>query len=272
MFSVLVSANGDSWETGARMDMHASRFGEYSGEEAKPLSHRTPESLRALEGTTAILMYETGVDDPSGAIVRVGRVHDVRVNGSDISFRFAELGRIPRERVEENLSRLRMSRFELSRTHWAIKDGEFPPELIRDMKETPQRYDVVLSFAGEDRGYVEQVAEALSKRGVTFFYDKYEKASLWGKDLGEHLHEIYSKQSNYCLMFISSHYAEKVWTTHEKKAALSRAISEKTGYILPIRFDKTEIPGISSTIGYLDATVESPESVALLVAEKLGRA
>ena len=52
------------------------------------------------------------------------------------------------------------------------------------------KYDVALSFAGEDRAYVEEVAQTLRTLGVSVFYDKFEEAELWGKDLKSHLHDI----------------------------------------------------------------------------------
>ncbi len=60
---------------------------------------------------------------------------------------------------------------------------------------TDQRfeYDVALSFAGEDREYVAQVAAALRENGVRVFDDKYEVATLWGKDLYTHLHDVYKR-------------------------------------------------------------------------------
>ena len=45
------------------------------------------------------------------------------------------------------------------------------------------KYDIALSFAGDDRGYVEQVADALKSNGIKVFYDRYERVALWGKDL-----------------------------------------------------------------------------------------
>lgn len=44
-------------------------------------------------------------------------------------------------------------------------------------------YDVVLSFAGEDREYVEECADILTALGIKVFYDSYEQDVLWGKDL-----------------------------------------------------------------------------------------
>ncbi len=40
-------------------------------------------------------------------------------------------------------------------------------------------YDVALSFAGEDRDYVEEVATILKSFKVRVFYDKFEETNLW---------------------------------------------------------------------------------------------
>lgn len=41
--------------------------------------------------------------------------------------------------------------------------------LLKDRHE----FDVFLSFAGEDRGYFEEVAEILKAQGVRLFYDRF---------------------------------------------------------------------------------------------------
>ena len=97
-------------------------------------------------------------------------------------------------------------------------------------------YEVVLSFAGEDRTYVDPVAAILRENDIELFYDNYEEVSLWGKNLTEHLHKVYSSSARYCVMFISKFYAEKVWPTHERRSAFEKAIISKEEYILPARF------------------------------------
>jgi hypothetical protein len=135
-----------------------------------------------------------------------------------------------------------------------------------------REYDIALSFAGEDRAYVEMVAEQLRARSVKFFYDRYEQADLWGKDLYTHLIDVYRNKAVYTLMFISQHYRDKVWTNHERRAAQSRALQEvDQEYILPARFDDTEILGILPTVNYIDLRETSPVEVAILVVRKLGR-
>jgi len=130
-------------------------------------------------------------------------------------------------------------------------------------------YDVALSFAGEDRAYVEKVAKYLKENGIKVFYDDYEKTELWGKDLYVHLDKVYQKKARYCVMFLSCYYAEKLWTNHERKSAQARAFTEKGEYILPARFDDTGIPGILPTIGYIDLHSLEPEEFGKLIIEKL---
>ena len=131
-------------------------------------------------------------------------------------------------------------------------------------------YDVALSYAGEDRAYADILASILKGSNVKVFYDQYEKPDLWGKNLYTHLSDIYGNKARFCVMFLSQHYASKQWTRHEREAAQARAFSENQEYILPIRLDDTEIPGITSTIAYLRWDQQTPENIADAILEKLG--
>lgn len=132
------------------------------------------------------------------------------------------------------------------------------------------KFDIALSFAGEDREYVDAVANILNQNNVKVFYDKFEEVDLWGKDLGIHFDYVYRRQSKYFVPFISVHYEKKVWTNYEVRTAIARAIENKEEYILPVRFDKTELDGIRSTIGYLDISNMSPEELSSKILKKLG--
>lgn len=137
---------------------------------------------------------------------------------------------------------------------------------------TRYEYDVALSFAGEDRAYADQLADCLTKKNVKVFYDKYEEAELWGKDLYEHLASVYKDKAFYCVIFISTHYASKLWTTHERRSAQARAFKESGEYILPLRLDDTEVPGILPTVAYQDLRRTSIDHVCDLVLQKLANA
>lgn len=130
-------------------------------------------------------------------------------------------------------------------------------------------YDIALSFAGEERDYVDRVANLLKERGVKVFYDLFEEADLWGKDLYVHLSEVYHKRARFTVMFISKAYASKLWTNHERKSAQARAFQEAQEYILPARFDDTDIPGVLSTVGYVSLKNRSPENLVSLITKKL---
>lgn len=133
-----------------------------------------------------------------------------------------------------------------------------------------KKYEVAVSFAGEDRQIAEQIALELKRRGVSVFYDKLEQADLWGKDLYQHLSNIYSSCANYCLVFVSKQYVKKKWTKVELRSAQARAFEQEAEYILPIRLDDTVLPGIPPTVGYLDANELSVEEIVNLLLEKLG--
>ena len=137
------------------------------------------------------------------------------------------------------------------------------------MYEEP-KYDVALSFAGEDREYVEAVAAWLRDHGVKVFYDNYEQVELWGKDLYTHLDYVYRKASRYCVIFVSKNYAKKVWTNHERASAQARALEENSEYVLPARFDDTEVPGLRPTVGHLSLKNLEPAKLGELIQEKLG--
>jgi hypothetical protein len=58
---------------------------------------------------------------------------------------------------------------------------------------------------------------------------------------------VYANRARFTVVFISSHYARKLWTNHERKSAQARAFKERSEYLLPARFDDTDVPGILST-------------------------
>jgi len=124
------------------------------------------------------------------------------------------------------------------------------------LPQTPRfnhyEYDIAVSFAGEDRKIVEKYCNQLSFHGLKVFYDEFKKADLWGTNLYDKLDEIYRTKALACVIFISKYYAVKVWTNHERQSAQARAILENKEYILPVKIDDTEIPGIPHTIGYID--------------------
>jgi hypothetical protein len=116
-----------------------------------------------------------------------------------------------------------------------MKSPQFQPAAREETGHLPGRdaeYDVALSFAGEDRAYVERIARLLRLRGVRVFYDEFMTADLWGEDLYVLLDEVYRKKSRFTVIFASEHYARKSWTSHERQSAQARALDEPRAYLL----------------------------------------
>jgi hypothetical protein len=132
-----------------------------------------------------------------------------------------------------------------------------------------RRWDVALSFAGAQRDYVEQVARALKARGVRCFYDADEQIELWGKYLAEELPRIYAEESAVVVVFLSADYAGRDWTRLERRAAFSRAVAEAGVYVLPARFDDSELPGLLPDVVTIDLRRYTPAQFADLIVAKL---
>jgi hypothetical protein len=130
------------------------------------------------------------------------------------------------------------------------------------------RYDVAISFARDQRDYAREVQHELFIKGIRCFFDEIQQVQLWGQDLVERFDEVFRKDAQFCVACVSSEWVERVWPAHERRSALARAIQEP-GYILPVRFDDSEVPGLSPTIAYLDGNEIDPENLANMIAVKL---
>ncbi len=133
-------------------------------------------------------------------------------------------------------------------------------------------YDVVVSFAGEDRAIVQKFVRLLDTKKITYFYDEDQAHELWGRDLTTDLADVYEKQARYCLMFISEFYLRKKWTNFERLHIQARAFRDPNEYILPIRLDDTVIPGIPETIGFRDLRQHDIENIVETLERKLAKA
>ena len=79
-------------------------------------------------------------------------------------------------------------------------------------KKMSYEYDVALSFAGEDRKFVEDCAEILRSLNINVFYDNYEKEVLLGKNLYSYLADVYQNRARFAVVFVSKSYKKKRWT------------------------------------------------------------
>lgn len=130
-------------------------------------------------------------------------------------------------------------------------------------------YDVALSFAGEDRAVAEEFGNLLINKNIKVLRDEYQVGAVWGKDLVDHLVNIYGRKARYCVMLISQYYPLKKWTEAERIAAQERSFRDANEYILPVQLDDSEVSGIAETPGYIDLRQHSMESIVNLLEQKL---
>ena len=141
----------------------------------------------------------------------------------------------------------------------------------RPGQATNYDYDVALSFANEQRPFADVLSYLLKSHGIRVFYDIDERAELWGKNLVDYLSDLYFNRSQLCVALVSADYLRKEWTNLERQAAQARAFRDKDQvYLLPVRFDSSELPGLPPTVGYLDEKI-GVEEVFRLIMRKLGQ-
>jgi hypothetical protein len=123
------------------------------------------------------------------------------------------------------------------------------------------KYDLAISFAGEQRGLAETFARRLDASGYSIFYDEFHQAELWGRDLSIALNNVYSREARYCLIVLSKDYVAKPWTNHERQSAISQFIQRRGDYVLCLKVEDVELPGFPSIIGYISLDRTGPGSL-----------
>ncbi|WP_417377911.1 TIR domain-containing protein [Gimesia sp.] len=273
MFNLIIYGDGEMWTESQPWSIDASRFLEYSCDEAKEL-FKDRRNLTRLVQLPTIVTGEWGRN--TSQVVRVGSVKSVKYVGRQIQFTFKEHSHTTVDLLDDCRRELQLHDWEQSRSHWAVKDGDLPQKFVSELirgtyQEFP--YEIVISYASENIEYVDEVAHYLKKAEVSFFYAPFEEPELWGKSLRKELDVIYRNLGRHCLMFVSADYARKVWPTYESKIAMERAMhsaaEQRDDYILACRFDQTEIPGMASDVVYQDLTTKTPKQIAELVISKL---
>lgn len=169
--------------------------------------------------------------------------------------------------------------WEMSRTHWAVKDVNLQKEILRargivmppwasNARKTPNLnthiFDVALSFPGEVRQYVDQVAAQLEHLigPDRYFYDNNYVAQLARPNLDTYLQAIYGERSKLIVVFIGADYEKKDWCGIEFRSIRGLVNARDAERVMYVRMDDGNVPGIMKLDGYVDARRFRPDEIA----------
>ena len=134
-----------------------------------------------------------------------------------------------------------------------------------------KRFQVALSFPGEKRDFVRQVADllaaALGKDSI--LYDEYLTAELARPNLDVHLGNLYRFQSELLVPFYCADYERKKWCKLEWRAMREIIHNLHDHQVMPFRFDDTEIEGVFSIDGYVKIAGRNPKDITDLILQRV---
>jgi TIR domain-containing protein len=139
----------------------------------------------------------------------------------------------------------------------------------------PRRFRIALSFPGEHRPFVEQVAEHLAAAvgRERVLYDKFYEAEFARVNLDVYLPRLYREQSELIVLFLCPEYAAKRWCRLEWRHIRQLIATLDEDRIMLVSFgspgDLSEL-GILSGDGYVDIGSRPASEIAGLILQRLG--
>jgi tetratricopeptide (TPR) repeat protein len=135
----------------------------------------------------------------------------------------------------------------------------------------PKRFRIAFSFAGEKRGFVQEVAELLAEclGKEKILYDKFYEAEFAVFNLGIKLPKLYDEESELIVPVLCEKYDDKLWTGWEWVHIYS-LLTKKDGHrVMPSRFDHATADGLTKGAGFIELDNKSPHQFAKLILERL---
>lgn len=134
-----------------------------------------------------------------------------------------------------------------------------------------RRFKVALSFPGENRPFVAEVAEHLKDTlgSESVFYDNDYVAELARPNLDLLLQRIYHDSSDLIVVFLSGDYAAKEWCGLEWRAIRDIIKQRRDAQVMLLRLDQEPVPGLFGIDGYIDVTGWSPSQTAEAITKRI---
>lgn len=148
-----------------------------------------------------------------------------------------------------------------------------PHHTQTNAKENPmsKRFAVALSFPGEHRDYVKQIADTLvtSLTKPRVFYDRYYEAELSRPNLDTYLQKIYHDDSELVVVVLCKEYDEKEWCGLEFRAIRDLIKQRRDDEIMFVRVADGDVKGVFGIDGYVDAKNRPATEIAQVICDRL---
>ena len=146
-----------------------------------------------------------------------------------------------------------------------------PPQAQARSVLHDMHFQAALSFAGEHRSYVREVALALIEKlgGDAVFYDDNFKAQLARPDADLLLQNVYRRQSDLVVVFLGGKYQEKDWCAVEMRVVRELIKNRQGERIMFFRFDDEEVDGVLSTDITIHCRTHTSAEAARLILDRL---
>lgn len=231
-----------------------------------------------------LFTYEGAGDQPA----RVGYIKRVTPRAKSILLEYefeTKIAEFPFSALSDQHYRMDVGKYEMNRTHWAIKDGDLfeillaagvidedlfysfaPLEKIQD-----RRFKVALSFPGEKRVYIGELVRELKRRlpRGSIFYDRDFTDELAVPNLDTLLQKIYLENSDLVVVFLCAEYEEKQWCGLEWRAIREHIKHRRDRAVMFMRFDDASVQGVFSGDGYIDLRHFNPAEAAEFIVKRV---
>ncbi|MFO0957059.1 MAG: TIR domain-containing protein [Isosphaeraceae bacterium] len=133
------------------------------------------------------------------------------------------------------------------------------------------RFRVALSFAGEYRKFVGEVAEYLGRElgRPAVLYDLWYDAELARPNLHHYLEKIYRDQSDLLVVFLCAEYDRKDWCRLEWGTIHGLILGRQEDQLMLVRIGDGDVSGIVPADGYLPVGDRSSREIAGKILERL---
>lgn len=285
MYNLFVAGNDESWEGDPYLIEMARCVREYTDTElTKRFAELDAAAVRELQRLPCIFSYESHCEKPP----KFGVIRNITRRQGQVRIEYEIKDVDPFLTVDDLLTlafELDISKWEMSRTHWAVKDVNLAKELrargislpgwARSVSKavdiTTHVFDVALSFPGEARSLVEPIAIELERSlgPNSYFYDSNYVSQLARPSLDTLLQDIYKNRSKLVVVFLSGDYQRKEWCGIEFRSIKEIIMERDHKKIMFVKMDDGPVDGVFKTDGFVDGRTVRPEDIARFIQERV---